>query len=98
MATSLVTQAAALAVSTPKALEKKADGGASLIYKRKPYKNQVQDHDPKLWNRARQIAWIQANYRKKVWVKWINGDMGWLTQTPAVELIRSGQARLFRLG
>jgi hypothetical protein len=56
------------------------------------------DQDPKLWSRARQVAWIRANYRKRVWLEWINGNTGWTTQTPAVELIQSGQARLLRLG
>ena len=90
----------ALTVNKPTALtvHKHQGAGAALIHKRKPYKNQVQDQDPKLWNRARQIAWIRANYRKKVWLKWTNSNMGWLTQTPAVELIRTGQAKLFRLG
>lgn len=86
-----------MATLQPTALAIRTHHHGAMTHKHEHYKNQVQDQDPKLWNRARQIAWIRANYRKRYWLTWTTGDTGWTTGTPAVALIESGAAKLLHL-
>lgn len=58
---------------------------------------QVDLHDPTLWPRARQIAWIRGNFRPKYFLSFAIGGTGWLVREEAISQIEQRLARLQRL-